>query len=152
MAASKTFNLPGLGCAFAVIVDKNLRRRVKEAMAGIVPMVNALGYTATRAAFEGCGDWHAALLEYLRGNREIVQTAVRRMPHLSMASVEATYLAWIDMRAAGIRNPTAFFEAAVCLAGGLSPDSGIAGDPSGSHGETRQLPQELAGVARAGPA
>jgi cystathionine beta-lyase len=110
MAASKTFNLPGLGCAFAVISEKSLRLRFKKAMAGIVSMVNALGYTAARAAFEDCDDWHAALLDYLRGNREIVQTAVRGMPHLSMAPVEATYLAWIDMRAAGIRNPTAFFE------------------------------------------
>jgi cystathionine beta-lyase len=112
MAASKTFNLPGLGCAFAVIAEENLRRRFKEAMAGIVPRVNALGYTASRVAFEDCGDWHAALLEYLRGNRDIVQAAVRGMPHLSMAPVEATYLAWIDMRAAGLKNPAAFFEGA----------------------------------------
>ena len=110
MAASKTFNLPGLGCAFAVIVDKDLRRRFKEAMAGIVPMVNTLGYTASRVAFEECGDWHDALLEYLRGNREIVRAAVHEMPHLSVAPVEATYLAWIDMRATGLKNPAAFFE------------------------------------------
>ena len=110
MAASKTFNLPGLGCAFAVIVDKDLRRRFKEAMAGIVPMVNTLGYTASRVAFEECDDWHDALLEYLRGNREIVRAAVHEMPHLSMAPVEATYLAWIDMRATGLKNPAAFFE------------------------------------------
>jgi cysteine-S-conjugate beta-lyase len=64
MAASKTFNLPGLGCgcAFAVISDKSLRLRFKDAMAGIVPMVNALGYTASRVAFEECNDWHEALL------------------------------------------------------------------------------------------
>jgi cystathionine beta-lyase len=110
MAASKTFNLPGLGCAYAVIGEENLRRRFKEAMAGIVPMVNALGYTAARAAFEDCDGWHTALLEYLRGNREIVKAAVHGMPHLSMAPVEATYLAWIDMRAAGMKNPAAFFE------------------------------------------
>jgi cystathionine beta-lyase len=123
MAASKTFNLPGLGCAFAVIGEKNLRRRIKEAMAGIVPMVNALGYTASRVAFEDCDDWHAALLEYLRGNREIVQAAVRGMPHLSMAPVEATYLAWIDMRAAGLKNPAAFFErAGVGLQDGIEFD------------------------------
>ena len=123
MAASKTFNLPGLGCAFAVIGEKNLRRRFKEAMAGIVPMVNALGYTAARAAFEDCDDWHAALLEYLRGNREIVQAAVHGMPHLSMAPVEATYLAWIDMRAAGLKNPAAFFEdAGVGLQDGIEFD------------------------------
>ena len=123
LAASKTFNLPGLGCAFAVIGEKNLRRRFKEAMAGIVPMVNALGYTAARAAFEDCDDWHAALLEYLRGNREIVQAAVHGMPHLSMAPVEATYLAWIDMRATGLKNPAAFFEdAGVGLQDGIEFD------------------------------
>jgi len=123
MAASKTFNLPGLGCAFAVISEKNLRRQFKEAMAGIVPMVNALGYTAARAAFEDCDDWHAALLEYLCGNRDIVKAAVRGMPHLSMAPVEATYLAWIDMRAAGLKNPAAFFEdAGVGLQDGIEFD------------------------------
>ena len=123
MAASKTFNLPGLGCAFAVIGDKDLRRRFKEAMAGIVPQVNVLGYTAARAAFEDCDNWHAALLEYLRGNRGIVQAAVRGMPHLSMAPVEATYLAWIDMRAAGLKNPAAFFEdAGVGLQDGIEFD------------------------------
>ncbi len=126
MAASKTFNLPGLGCAFAVIGEKDLRRRFKEAMAGIVPMANALGYTATRVAFEDedCSDWHEALLDYLRGNRDTVQAAVNRMPHLSMAPVEATYLAWIDIRAAGIRNPTAFFEdAGVGLQDGIEFDA-----------------------------
>jgi cystathionine beta-lyase len=68
MAPSKTFNLPGLGCAFAVISEKNLRKRFQKAMAGIVPSVNVLGYTAALAAFKDCGDWQAALLEYLRGN------------------------------------------------------------------------------------
>ncbi len=123
MAASKTFNLPGLGCAFAVISDKNLRQRFKDAMAGIVPMVNALGYTATRVAFGACSDWHEALLDYLRGNRDTIQAAVSRMPHLTMAPVEATYLAWIDMRAAGIKNPTTFFEhAGVGLQDGVEFD------------------------------
>ena len=51
MSPSKTFNLPGLSCAFAVIPDKNLRRSFKRVMAGIVPGVNALGYTAARVAF-----------------------------------------------------------------------------------------------------
>ena len=123
MSASKTFNLPGLGCAFAVISEKTLRQRFKKAAAGIVPMVNALGYTASRVAFEECSDWHEALLDYLRGNRDIVQAAVNRMPHLTMAPVEATYLAWIDMRAAGIEKPTAFFErAGVGLQDGIEFD------------------------------
>jgi cystathionine beta-lyase len=120
MSPSKTYNLPGLGCAFAVISEKNLRKRFKEAMAGIVPGVNVLGYTAALAAFKDCSDWQAALLEYLRGNRNTVEQAVGRMPPLSMAPVEATYLAWIDMRAAGMKNPSAFFkDAGVGLQDGI---------------------------------
>jgi cysteine-S-conjugate beta-lyase len=37
MAPSKTFNLAGLGCAFAVIPSEALRRRFRAAKAGIVP-------------------------------------------------------------------------------------------------------------------
>ena len=110
MAPSKTFNLPGLGCAFAVISDQKLRRRFKRAMAGIVPRPNVLGYVAAMAAFSECADWHAALLDYLRGNLETVTRAIEQMAPFSIAPVEATYLAWIDMRASGIENPVRFFE------------------------------------------
>ena len=110
MSPSKTFNLPGLGCAFAVISEKTLRQRFIKAMAGIVPLVNAMGYAAAEAAYRDCADWHAALLEYLRGNRDTVAHAVADMPQLSMAPVEATYLAWIDVRNTGLADPVRFFE------------------------------------------
>jgi cystathionine beta-lyase len=110
MSPSKTFNLPGLGCAFAVISEKKLRRRFIKAAAGIVPHVNALGYTAAEAAYRECADWHAALLEYLRGNRDAVALAIADMPRLSMAPVEATYLAWIDVRKADLPDAVRFFE------------------------------------------
>jgi cystathionine beta-lyase len=124
MSPSKTFNLPGLSCAFAVIPDKGLRRSFKQAMAGIVPRVNAAGLTAALAAFSECDDWHAALLDYLRGNLGIVERAVNQMPDLSIAPVEATYLAWIDMRATGLENPPAVLEkAGVGLQDGVEFDA-----------------------------
>jgi cysteine-S-conjugate beta-lyase len=110
MAPSKTFNLPGLGCAFAVIPNTELRRDFRKAMAGIVPYVNTLGYTAALVAYRDAGDWHSALLDYLRNNRDVVAKAISRMPGLSMSHVEATYLAWIDCREAGLKNPVRFFE------------------------------------------
>jgi cystathionine beta-lyase len=123
MAPSKTFNLPGLGCAFAVISEKKLRRQFKNAMAGIVPRPNVLGYTAAIAAFAESGDWHAALLDYLRGNLETIASTIRQMPPLSIAPVEATYLAWIDMRSSGIKSPARFFEeAGVGLQDGIEFD------------------------------
>ena len=39
MAPSKTFNIPGLSCAFAIISSDKLRRRFKHAMSGIVPEI-----------------------------------------------------------------------------------------------------------------
>lgn len=110
MSPSKTFNLPGLGCAFAIISEKKLRRRFIQATAGIVPHVNAMGYAAAEAAYRDCADWRAALLAYLRGNRDTVVHAIADMPRLSIAPVEATYLAWIDMRSAGLPDPVRFFE------------------------------------------
>ena len=112
MAPSKTYNLPGLGCSLAIISEPRLRRRFKAAMAGIVPHVNALGLVAAQAAYRHGEPWHAALLEYLRGNRDRVMHAVRQMPGLSMTHVEATYLAWIDARSRGLDNPARFFETA----------------------------------------
>jgi cystathionine beta-lyase len=110
MAPSKTFNLPGLGCAFAVISDKKLRRQFKNHMAGIVPRPNVLGYAAAMAAFAECNGWHAALLDYLRGNLETIVRAIRQMPLFSIAPVEATFLAWIDMRSSGLKSAVSFFE------------------------------------------
>ena len=112
MAPSKTFNIPGLGCAFAVIGSERLRRRFRSAMAGIVPDVNLLGYTAAEAAYRHGWDWHRALLEYLRRNRELVYQTIRDMPPLRTFLPEATYLAWIDARELDVPDPAAFFEAA----------------------------------------
>ena len=112
MAPSKTYNIPGLGCAFAVIPDAVLRHRFASALAGIVPHVNVLGLAACEAAYRDSDDWHAALIAYLRANRTRLETAVAAMPGLAVSHVEATYLAWIDARGLGVDNPTRFFEAA----------------------------------------
>lgn len=112
MAPSKTYNIPGLGCALAVISDAPLRRRFTGAMRGIVPHVNTLGLVACEAAYRDCDEWHAALIGTLRANRDRVESAVAAIPGLSMTHVEATYLAWIDARGLGVADPAAFLEAA----------------------------------------
>lgn len=111
-APSKTFNIPGLGCSFAIISDPGLCRDFKRAMDGIVPHVNLFGYTAAEAAYRHGRQWRSELITYLRGNRDLVYNAVADIPGLLTTPVEATYLAWIDTRPAGIREPGRFFEKA----------------------------------------
>ena len=126
LAPSKTFNVPGLGCSFAVISDDALRRAFRKGMGRIVPHVNLLGYTAAEAAYRQGEGWRQELIAYLRGNRDLVEREVATMPGLKVFPVEATYLSWIDVRDAGIEDPVRFFEGAgVGLSGGA--DFGLPG-------------------------
>lgn len=110
LSASKTFNLPGLGCAFAISSNAELRAKLKRTMAGIVHHIGALGYFATLAAYKDGKPWQLALLDYLRANRDLVEDRLSSMPGLGTWHVEATYLAWIDARALPVADPLAFFE------------------------------------------
>ncbi|GAB4177916.1 MAG: PatB family C-S lyase [Rhodocyclaceae bacterium] len=112
MAASKTYNLPGLGCAFAIIPDPALRRTFRAAMAGIVPDPNVMGWVATEAAYRHGAHWRERLLEYLRGNRDRAIDAIAALPGLEARSPQATFLAWMDARGTGLPDPAAFFESA----------------------------------------
>lgn len=119
MAPSKTFNIPGLCCSFAIVSNKKLRSRFKKVMAGIVPEINALGFTATLAAYRDSDDWHQALLSYLRKNRDLVEKTMAANPGLTMRHAEATYLAWLDASSLSLADPADFFEAAgVALSSG----------------------------------
>lgn len=115
MAPSKTWNIPALYCAFAVISDTALRNRYRRSLRGLVPHVNVLGLVAAEAAYRDGEPWRQALLAYLRGNRGRVLEALAGMPGLDTTRPEATYLAWIDCRRmmaeGGIADPAAFFEA-----------------------------------------
>ena len=110
MAPSKTFNIAGLSCAFAIIPDRKRKLAFQRSKEGIVSPVNALGFTAALAAYRDAEEWHIHLLNYLRNNRDILEEMLNDIPGLSVSHVEATYLAWIDCRDLPVKNPTHFFE------------------------------------------
>jgi cystathionine beta-lyase len=111
LAPSKAFNVAGLGCSLAVIPDDGLRRRFFRAMAGIVPSVNVMGFAAALAAWREGGEWLAAQNDYLRGNRDFLYERMAGLDGVTMAPVEATYLAWLDVSALDLADPVAHFEA-----------------------------------------
>ena len=93
MSANKTFNIPAAGCGWAIIEDAGLRTRFSsEVSAHVVGSPSVYGLAATLAALEHGDEWLAAQLDYLRGNRDLVEQQIG----LPMAHVEATYLAWVD--------------------------------------------------------
>lgn len=107
---SKTYNLPGLACAYAVIPNDSLRRKFARATKDIFTEINAFGYAGLTAAYNQGEPWRQALLPVLRGNRDRVYETMAAFPKVVMRPMEATYLAWMDVRQLGLENPCAFFE------------------------------------------
>jgi cysteine-S-conjugate beta-lyase len=112
MSPNKAFNFPAAGCAWAIIEDAGLRRAfAADLQAHVLPGPTVFGYIAALAAYREGGPWLAAQLDYLRGNRELVERQVGDLAELAMAHVEATYLAWIDCSRLCLADPMQHFLA-----------------------------------------
>jgi cystathionine beta-lyase len=111
MAPSKTYNLAGLECSFAIIPDRTLRRQYIHATKGLVSWANLIGLTAAQAAYTKGQEWLDQLLVYLEANRDyLYETIQKDLPRIKMVKPEGTFLAWLDCREAGIHgSPYEFF-------------------------------------------
>jgi cystathionine beta-lyase len=100
IAPSKTFNVPGLFCGFAIIPDEAIRRRYRLTMERLAMHVNGLGMVAALAAFSGqCDDWLTELRAYLTANRDFLVSVVEsEFDGIRLTVPDATYLAWLDCR------------------------------------------------------
>ena len=119
MAPSKTYNLAGLRCGFAAIQNPELAKGWKKATLGLNPGVNIMGQVAALAGYREGKEWLDRVIAYLIDNRDFLyRTVPERLPGVRITRMEATYLAWLDCRKAGIPgNPFQFFlkEAKVAL-------------------------------------
>ena len=106
VAASKAFNTAGLRCAQIVTADEATMARLRA-----VPMArndswSPLGEIAAIAAYTDGDAWLDALRERLDELRTLLaQLLAEHLPLARMRPLEATYLAWIDLRAYGHDNP-----------------------------------------------
>lgn len=143
IAPSKTYNLPGLQCAIAIVQNPELRERYRRAGQGLVSWVNLMGLVAAQAAYREGQDWLDQLLPYLEANRDYLYDYVgRELSGITMPRPEGTYLAWLDCRNAGIEgNPFAFFlkKARVALSDGTTFGTGGEGFVRLSFGCPRAL-------------
>ncbi|MDD2298357.1 MAG: PatB family C-S lyase [Fermentimonas sp.] len=98
MAPSKTFNIAGIVSSFAVITNKEIRDKY---LSYIKPRGldegTLFAYTATRVAYDECGDWLDDMLEYVQGNVNFVDSYLKKnIPQIKAMLPEASFLVWLD--------------------------------------------------------
>ena len=133
IAPSKTFNVPGLFCGFAIIPNTKLRDEYAKVAAHLRLHVASLGLRAAQAAFSGeCDNWLRELRCYLTGNRNyLIDYVTKNMPGVRITKPQATYLAWLDFTQLEFeKSPFEFFfeKANVALS-----DGAIYGEPGRGH-------------------
>ena len=108
VAASKAFNTQGLRCAQVVVPDPATRDRLLGAPMARNDSWSPLGEIATIAAYTDGDPWLAALRARLSEQRDLLVTLLaEHLPDARMRPLEATYLAWLDLRAYGHDDPAA---------------------------------------------
>ena len=114
VASSKAFNTAGLKCAQILTGDDATRDRLFAAPMARNDSWSTLGVVGAIAAYDHGDPWLAALIERLDQQRSLLADLLAaHLPLARMRPLEATYLAWLDLRAYGHDDP-----AAVCLSRG----------------------------------
>jgi cystathionine beta-lyase len=125
-AASKAFNIAGLHCAVAHIGSDAVEAGIQALPGHVLGAVGSPGAEATLAAWT-CGEpWLAQTLSHLTAMRNHVDGRItRELPDARFVLPDATYLAWVDLRAYGLGDDPAkvlLDDARVALSNG--PDFG----------------------------
>ena len=106
ISATKTFNLPGLTTAYAVVDGPETRLKMKK-MLGALGLGGGssapLSYTAAEAAWRHGGPWLDTLLNHLKKNDQRLREYLKAtLPDVKPANLEGTYLEWLDFSALGL--------------------------------------------------
>jgi aminotransferase/cystathionine beta-lyase len=105
MSLNKTFNFPGVGLAWAVAENPDLRKAMQVGLHQTIAPPSLFAYTVTMAAIKDGEAWRRELIQYLRKNRDLIQSKISHIPGLSIDKMEGSYLAWIDCTQLHHQNP-----------------------------------------------
>ena len=108
IAASKAFNVPGLKCAQLIAGNATDRDHLRSLHYVANHGMSPIGIEATVAAYRWGGPWLDSLLEHLDVQRSLTTSLIGELlPQVQYIPPEATYLAWLDVRGAGLEDPSA---------------------------------------------
>ena len=99
---SKSFNIAGLQMANIITSNAEWRKRIDRALNdNEVCDVNVFGPVAVEAAYSKEGElWLTELNDYLSGNYQALRAYfAEHLPTLPIATLEGTYLVWVDVSA-----------------------------------------------------
>ena len=102
---SKSFNLPALKTATAIIPNPVLREGFNTIQRNLEQLfsTNVFGTLALQTAYEKGGPWLGQLKEYLEGNYSLLDSYIKEhIPGLRLQQAEGLYLVWIDCRDLGL--------------------------------------------------
>lgn len=96
----KAYNTAGLGIGAMISHNPDLLSRCRKASMGVLAHPNAASAAMWHAALLDDGQWLSRVLDYLRGNRDILTAAIaERFSGVRYTPPQATYLAWLDYTA-----------------------------------------------------
>ena len=128
MSLNKTFNFPGVGTAWAISENKELRDSIRQGVGTIIPETQIFGYTSTLAALDEGEAWRKNLLQYLKKNRKLVQEKMMTIKGLNLYTIEASYLAWISYEKSQYKDLSKLFV-----------DHGVAVQPGSMFNEDKHF-------------
>lgn len=105
-APTKTFNMAGIQASNVIIKNKEIRKKVYQAMTATGYFEpNNMGIAALKAAYNQGEEWLTELLKYLETNIELVRTKLAETDgKIKLIEPEGTYLLWLDCRELGMED------------------------------------------------
>lgn len=105
-APSKTFNIPGLITSNIIIKNEDIRSKFNEELFRTINhFSNPLGTRACTAAYTHGDKWVDELCAYIAENAKTLEKELsEKIPEASMAKMEGTYLAWVDLSFLGLAD------------------------------------------------
>ena len=95
----KSYNIAGISCGAMVSPNAELLAQVQRTVGGLIGQASAFNVSAWELALTHAQPWFSEVLDYLHGNRDLIRTWAEDEPLVQFYTPEATYLAWLDLRA-----------------------------------------------------
>ena len=79
MSLNKVFNIPGLGLAWMICKNKEIRKKIQAQIGTLIPDPQIISYVSTQAALRHGEPWRQELIQYLESNKLMLKNDIKQM-------------------------------------------------------------------------